>query len=48
MVDQKQENQLNRRKINEILDLFFLKRAIMFGMCIIMAGSLEGKQQISP
>jgi len=46
MVDQKQ-NQLNRRKMNEILDLFFLKRA-MFGMCIIMAGFFEGKEHISP
>lgn len=49
MVDQKwRENQLNKGKMNEILDLLFLKRAIMFGMCIIMAGFLEGKEQISP
>jgi len=49
VVDQKRkENQLNRRKMNEILDLLFLKRAIMFGMCIIMRGFLGGKEQISP
>ena len=49
MVDQKQkENQLNKGKKNETLDLFYLKRAILFGMCIIMGGFLEGKEQISP
>jgi hypothetical protein len=49
MVDQKWKgNQLNRSKISEIMDLLFLKRAIMFGMCIIMGGFLEGKEQISP
>jgi len=49
MVDQKRkENQLNRRKMSEILDLLLLKRAIMFRMCTIMGGFLEGKEQISP
>jgi len=48
MVDQKRkENKLNRRKMSEILDLLFLKWPIMFGMCIIMGGFLEGKEQIS-
>jgi hypothetical protein len=49
MVNQKQKKyQLDRRKMNEILDLLFLKRVIMFGMCINMRGFFEGKEQISP